>query len=547
MTESLTDPLHTRTYPQSMWSRTNISEAIPGVCTPLSWTLWGASSERATRRVFNSIGALGRGDLGCPSREEDLMIGIFYGRPALRVDFTCLMGDRIPGTSATAIAEQIFASVPIGFESHPDRKYYPVVAAKYPLAASRTPGRVRRGRVETAEYWEAEVPRVAKITDLARLSRSFARARDRFEENIFLAASCLFTVVQPVYDLLAKLIAETGRDSANLMAGLGGHEETAMLAELWDCSRSRLSEDAFVARYGYHGPQAGQMHSVVWREDPAPLHQILESYRALPDEANPERTAAERTLERQRLENQIFAGLRGPRRAWAKGVVGLSKRYLPLRAVAKVAFLQSLDAARATGRQIGKCLADDGHLDDPEDIFFLTMDEVCAGDFDGLGERVAFRRERYEEYLRLDLPGTWLGESHATPAVVESHDDVTGLDGIGVSPGVVEGRVRVVTDPGETEVEPGEIVVGHTTDPSWVSVMFLSSALVMDIGGQLSHAAVVARELGVPCVADTKIATSALHTGDICRVDGSTGRVDILKRADYPDRSAPRSRSAELS
>jgi len=80
-------------------------------------------------------------------------------------------------------------------------------------------------------------------------------------------------------------------------------------------------------------------------------------------------------------------------------------------------------------------------------------------------------------------------------------------------------------------VEPGEILVTTTTDPSWASIMFISSALVVDIGGALSHAAVVARELGIPCVVNTRNGTRSLHTGDRVRVDGNAGTVEVMKPA----------------
>ena len=92
----------------------------------------------------------------------------------------------------------------------------------------------------------------------------------------------------------------------------------------------------------------------------------------------------------------------------------------------------------------------------------------------------------------------------------------------------------VVTDPASAEVEPGDILVAHTTDPSWASIMFLCQALVVDIGGLLSHAAVVARELGIPCVMGTQQGTRTLRTGDRCRVDGSAGTVEVLERAPEP-------------
>jgi pyruvate,water dikinase len=89
----------------------------------------------------------------------------------------------------------------------------------------------------------------------------------------------------------------------------------------------------------------------------------------------------------------------------------------------------------------------------------------------------------------------------------------------------------VVLDPSFADVEPGEILVSATTDPSWASIMFLSSALIVDIGGSLSHAAVVARELGIPCVVNTRRGSTLLHTDDLVRVNGGAGTVEILERA----------------
>jgi pyruvate,water dikinase len=104
----------------------------------------------------------------------------------------------------------------------------------------------------------------------------------------------------------------------------------------------------------------------------------------------------------------------------------------------------------------------------------------------------------------------------------------TTLQGLGVSAGVVEARARVVLDAADLDFEPGEILVAPYTDPSWAPLMFTAAALVVDIGGELSHAAVVARELGVPCVMGTGNGTRRLRTGDLLRVDGRTGVVEVL-------------------
>jgi pyruvate,water dikinase len=103
--------------------------------------------------------------------------------------------------------------------------------------------------------------------------------------------------------------------------------------------------------------------------------------------------------------------------------------------------------------------------------------------------------------------------------------------GIGACGGTVEGRARVVLDPAFDDVEDGEILMAPFTDPSWASVMFTSAAVVVDIGSALSHAAVVARELGVPCVMGTDGGTRRVGTGDWCRVDGTAGTLTILRPA----------------
>ena len=101
--------------------------------------------------------------------------------------------------------------------------------------------------------------------------------------------------------------------------------------------------------------------------------------------------------------------------------------------------------------------------------------------------------------------------------------------GLGASHGIAEGDVRVLLDPNDAgDLEPGYVLVCHTTDPSWISYFLLAGAVVIDIGGILSHGAIVARELGIPCVINTLTGTQALQNGDRVRVDGDKGEVEIL-------------------
>jgi pyruvate,water dikinase len=88
--------------------------------------------------------------------------------------------------------------------------------------------------------------------------------------------------------------------------------------------------------------------------------------------------------------------------------------------------------------------------------------------------------------------------------------------------------VHVVRDAGEEQIEPGEVLVCHTTDPSWASLFLLASAVVIDIGGPISHGAIVARELGIPCVINTGNGTRVLRSRERVRVDGAAGTVERL-------------------
>jgi pyruvate,water dikinase len=178
---------------------------------------------------------------------------------------------------------------------------------------------------------------------------------------------------------------------------------------------------------------------------------------------------------------------------------------------------------------LGDFLVEDGDIDDPEDVFFFTLSELTSQLPADARMVVAERRRLWTRYQEVDLPGVWVGP--AMPAEHTYDSDAETIDGVAASPGVIEGTVRVVLDVASAQLEPGEILVAKDTDPAWASLMFLSGGLIADIGGVMSHTAVVARELGLPCVVATSNATRVLHSGDVVRLDGTRGRIEILSRA----------------
>lgn len=182
----------------------------------------------------------------------------------------------------------------------------------------------------------------------------------------------------------------------------------------------------------------------------------------------------------------------------------------------------AVDGARAAARSLGTQLADTGVLKDPDDVFFLTMEELCGTTTpDNAAELVAERQAWFAEHRAVQLPDAWTGRPE--PIVVEEPDrssDVA-LTGFAVSPGLIEGPVRVIHRADELDtLSPGEILVCPFTDPSWSVGTVLAAGLAIDVGGPLSHGAIVARELGVPCVINTRTGTAVLRTGDLVRLDG---------------------------
>jgi len=526
----VTDPLHDRSGPDTFWTTVNAAEALPGVSTPLNWSWFGDAVERAFRWTFVDMGVLHPAATVVPASVDDRLWGVFYGRAAANLDTFRRLGDLTPGTSGDAIERQIFGTLRDGVESHPSRRRYPFVAARLPRAALALPNVLAGHRGAVEEFWRASV--LTPPADAAEARSRFADAAARFE-GVMRPHTLAAMLTQGLYEQVSKLASAAGMPGLEnrLMTGLGGFEETRLMRELWAVSRRERTLDDFLGAHGYHGPTEGEISSRSWREDPAPVRQLLETYRSMDESAGPAAVEAARIAERAQATAALLAALPAARRPAARLMLGAARRYLPLREVGKTAFLQSLDTARAAARVVGEDLARRGVAGDPDDAFYLTVAEMADPTLsDGIKEAVALRRERRDEYLKFKLPESWTGQPEAIPVTAaEAAGEGSEISGLAVSPGVAEGRARVVRDPLADPLEPGEILVCETTDPSWTSLFLVAAGLVIDIGGALSHGAILARELGVPCVINTRVGTAVLRTGDVLRVDGDAGRVEVLR------------------
>ena len=514
------DPLHKPGLDSTHWSTDNVGEALPGVATPLGWTIWESGSDRMCRDLSYSLGLFDKTEHAGALPGEDPIIRIFYGRIAMCMEWLGTVGDRMPGTTAEEAIGGMLGRVPDTMSFHPTRRRYPIVAWKLPVAAARSPAAIRKLHAEVEPWWRAQVAAVPTAGEPA----ARAALRDgaaRFRHAMTVHGIGLFALITPLIQVLTKLVEQTGVGDVGALSGTGG-AEMLIVADIWRASRGGMTVAEVAARHGYHGPLEGEISSRVWREDSSPLHRMIAAYADHPTMPTGRREAAARSA--AEADAQLLAQLPRAQRPAVAPLLRFAARTVPLRGVGKASFLQALDVARAGARRLGELMAADGRIAEPDDVVYLTLDELLDGVPTDARELIAERRATRDRYAEMRLPASWRGTPTAVTPDPHDTDSLTEMiSGIAASSGTIEGVVRVVRDPSFAEVEPGEILVTHTTDPSWASIMFVSAALVVDIGGLISHAAVVARELGIPCVVNTRTGTDVLNDGDRVRVDGDEG------------------------
>jgi phosphohistidine swiveling domain-containing protein len=544
-------PVHNRSGAQTAWSRVNFSEAIQGVQTPLSWTFWQFAMETAVRRGFGALGVLTHAEVPPPASPDDRISAAFYGLPAGNLKTFHRIGQRMPGTDGDTVVQQMFGEPPgvVGVtESVTSRLRaklrYPMILAGTVSSAYWHRKRIRPTREGIRAWWRQSTVD-SPPTTIAAAQRLLREAAENF-----VRIGTMHTTLSLVGQALGEqvgLLAETGfgnrERAAELMTGYGRVDETEVIADLWNLANGKLAMTKFLARHGYHGPNEGNLPSRVWREDPTPLWLLANRYRCR-EAVHPDQLWQRQLQVRRKAEQEILANLNAVNKIRARLVLRLAAEYIPIREVGKAGFLHCVDAARCAARIIGNNLAAAGQLSNPEDVFFLTYDELVSDaptlPAETLRALVVARKADHDYFQNLDVPDRWVGNPvpmESAPPVVEDRRVVGELTGIGVCGGEVTGTARVVFDPDHADLDEGDILVCPTTDPSWTPLFMLAEALVIDTGGVMSHGAIVARELGVTCVINSKHGTRDIPDGARITVDGASGRVIIHERLGASERN----------
>jgi pyruvate,water dikinase len=292
----------------------------------------------------------------------------------------------------------------------------------------------------------------------------------------------------------------------------------------------------FLRRYGHRSVAEIDIGVARWREDPTHILGVLANYLRLSDPAlAPDALFARGKQEAEAMVAELT------RRAQRKGrlrgrlvafFLGRMRALAGLREMPKFCIILLFSYVRVELQQVGASLATAGRLDQPGDIFFITLREAhaaCAG-----ADMRAIVRERRAGYnfeaRRRHIPRILLSdgtEPAAQPEVEDTADTAGVLRGVPASPGRVTGIARVILDPTGAHLEVGEILVAPSTDPGWTPLFLTAGGLVMEMGGAISHGAVVAREYGIPAVVGVPSATERISTGQRITVDGAAGVVTI--------------------
>ena len=405
------NPVHMATAPETRWTTVNFGEAVQGVQTPFSWGFWDYALEIAGRRAFGDLGIFSREEVEVPESADERITGIFYGRVAGNLEIFRRIGNRMPGTSADLLEEKIFGIVHESPSGTPlrYRLNYPRVLTKLPLAGRRS---ARAIPTLLAEYrgWWRDSTLDSPPTDLEAAQRLILESARRFTE-VEVHESIVSLLAPQVLEGLTDLARDATGDPTvgqDLATGFGGMEETQIICDLWAASRGELELAEVLRRHGFHAPDEGRLEARSWREDPAPVEAIIAGY-AERNIADPRERERERITRRERAVERVLSGLPARKRPSARFAIRLASTFIPVREVGKAAYLHAIDAARCGARIAGGILAERDLIADPEDVFFLTFQELTGAPDDSFAEKVAERRARHERYLGLELPSLWQG------------------------------------------------------------------------------------------------------------------------------------------
>ncbi|HEY1957742.1 MAG TPA: PEP/pyruvate-binding domain-containing protein [Polyangiaceae bacterium] len=553
----------------TVWSAVNVGEALPGVATPMTWSVAGSFSEAGFRNAFAT--------LGCRVPKSARLVGNVHGRFYLNLTEFMRIAAQVPWLDPRSLVELGGGSgaEEVAAQTHDvsHRGFY----ARLPMTASRLLKQQLRldEDVRAFETWAERALKLHHALDLAilpdeGLARTVLDAQAMLERTGTVMLTCassslgshvalktLLARVSPIdADRLAQALTAGIRDLESARPAIG-LMRVAVLAQAEPEAREAIDREtttgldaipdgptrralvSFLELYGDRAVREPELSTPRWKEDPRPVLTMLrvalrgearDSHRALEHARTQADAELQRVLDRMNALEQTAlrhlitraqkaARLRERMRGWVTRVLGLIREVL-------------LDGQRRLLRLMPE-IQDDERMLAPgraPSVFFLTVEELVAALRNARTDLIPLLRLRRAEYARdvarPDPPVTFVGAPTDVQAPPVSSEVLRGTP---ASSGVVEARVRVLRSADMSAFQPGEVLVVRTTDVGWTPLFLMAAGVVTELGGALSHAAIVAREFGVPSVVNVPGVTRLLRTGDRVRLDGDQGTIERLR------------------
>lgn len=561
------------------WTNANVGEALPGVGTPLTWSIIRGFSRRGFEMAFGALG------LDVPA--EDELVGSFRGRVYLNLSQFMSIASSIPVLKP----ETLYAMAGGGgvelvrdiYESRSARHFLSRLPVTIPrIAASQAALPV------VTPVWDEYVKRRRDdffSRDFSRLNHAairdeLAQVDQLFDRNGLIMLACSSNFLMS-YALTREFLRNWGTPEAiarepELLGGLSvdSSEPGLRMVELAQIARrsrrlrrlikeTPLDEirgvlkqnakfqdvelfveefETFLAEFGHRAPREAELATARWYEDPSFVFEVIRGFLDAPHLPGKRERERDRESAKARmlgmLESAFVPGVRTAFRA----VLAFTRDNARRREVLRARVVDTLSMYRTIFLECGRRMTSSGVLHAPEDVFYLTYDEVKSWLEDvrcgrGFRLRVIARRAQVEAFRdQPDPPDVFVlrgAEMVSEIAVNRSSGELPDgeyqeISGLAASPGRVTGPARVIRDPAEdATIEPGEILVVPYADIGWTPLFLNASAVVMALGGPLSHAAIVAREYGLPAVVSARGVLDEVETGDLLTVDGSAGAVFV--------------------
>lgn len=567
-----------KTFP--LYSRANVGEIFPDPISPLNASAgFQANLEPGWRDAFVACGVWDH-DVYDRTVEHNILPA-FGSYLYINMSLMRLFGVRVPGMGAEAVDLQYFGDMP-GIPSYESEKrdfdedpafsekagawLMQEVLLAQDLATYDTDRAdvlaVRSARPDLAELSDQEL--AERITSFAGLQRRLFQhhIESSLKSGVGLGAISQLAAAVGRPELALTLVSGIGDvDSAgpsNGMWTLSRAARTGAVAGLFDQGVPGLYEriaastegdvvafrerlDAFLADWDFRGPAEWELRALTWGLKPELVLYTVDRMRGIGDDGSPSVKGAQRAADREAATKTVREILAGDEEASGQFEVALHAAALWLRGRerSRTTSAMLVHELRLPALELGRRGAAAGHLDSPAQVFMLFADELPAYLADP-GAFATTLREREQTYLELfdyeppfvvagEVPplSEWARRSGRTHTATAAGETIQGVSGC---TGTYRGRARVLTDPNDpSALEPGEILVAPITDPSWTPLFVAAGAVVVDVGAPFSHAAIVSRELGIPCVVSATDATGRIPDGALIEVDGSAATVTVLE------------------